>query len=108
MMASYCKLTMECPMLTLPGEILGQGEMAIHDNFFTELGGHSLLATRLVSRIRDSFQIELPLRTVFDNPTVASLAQIVESAQAMQCTPGMSIVRLAREAQSLAMSREEE
>ena len=54
-------------------EILGLKEVGIHDNFF-ELGGHSLLATQVISRLRKVFEVEIPLRTLFESPTVEELA----------------------------------
>jgi amino acid adenylation domain-containing protein len=54
-------------------EVLKIDKIGIHDNFFN-LGGHSLLATQVMSRIRDAFQIDIPLRALFEQPTVEELA----------------------------------
>jgi amino acid adenylation domain-containing protein len=55
-------------------QVLGVKEVGIYDNFF-ELGGHSLLATQVIQRSRQAFKIDLPLRCLFESPTVAKLAQ---------------------------------
>ncbi|WP_157528323.1 non-ribosomal peptide synthetase, partial [Micromonospora rosaria] len=54
-------------------EALGVPAVGIHEDFF-ELGGHSLLAARVAGRVRDALRVEMPLRTVFENRTVADLA----------------------------------
>jgi acyl carrier protein len=60
--------------------ILGVEQIGVHDNFF-ELGGHSLLATQVISRMRQLFQVELPLRTLFKMSTVAGMAAYIEEAR---------------------------
>ncbi|HJT66873.1 MAG TPA: phosphopantetheine-binding protein [Pyrinomonadaceae bacterium] len=65
------------------GEILKVERVGIHDNFF-DLGGHSLLATRLIFQLREHFQVELPLRTLFEAPTIASLAPAIVQSQLEQ------------------------
>ena len=61
--------------------LLGVEKIGIHDNFFN-LGGHSLLATRLMSRLREAFSLEIPLRTLFEYSTVAELEAKLTSLQA--------------------------
>ncbi|BAY48981.1 nonribosomal protein synthetase [Scytonema sp. HK-05] len=58
-------------------QILGVEKVGIHDNFF-ELGGHSLLTTRLLVNIREALQVDLPLRILFESPTLVSLAETIE------------------------------
>jgi amino acid adenylation domain-containing protein len=60
-------------------EVLRVPQVALNIGFF-ELGGHSLLATQVIARIRSTFTLELPLRTLFEAPTVATLAQRVSEA----------------------------
>ncbi len=58
-------------------EVLHLEQISMQDNFF-EIGGHSLIATQIVSRVRAQFEIELPLRTIFEAPTIAQMAARVE------------------------------
>lgn len=70
---SVPRTPVEIALARLWSEILEVDSVGVQDNFF-ELGGHSLLATRVVSRIRDEFGADLPVRLMFDNPTIEALA----------------------------------
>lgn len=69
----------EARVTEIVGDLLGVGSVGVEDNFFM-LGGHSLLGTQLISRIRDAYGVELPLRSLFDNPTVEAISVEIEAA----------------------------
>jgi amino acid adenylation domain-containing protein len=61
-------------------QVLGLERVGAHDNFF-DLGGHSLLATQVISRVRDLYRIEISLRSFFETPTVAQIADAIQRAK---------------------------
>ena len=67
-------------------EVLKRDKVGIHDNFF-ELGGHSLLATRVISRAHKIFEVEVPVRILFEHPTIAGLALQIAQAEARKIAP---------------------
>lgn len=70
--------TVEQKIVDIWQELLGIEKVGVNDNFF-DLGGHSLIATQLMSQIRQDFQVELSLNRIFEAPTVAELALVVEN-----------------------------
>ncbi len=78
--------------------VLDVTELSIHDNFFA-LGGHSLLAMQVTSRLRDELGVALTLRSIFDAPTIAELAGVVEAAEASgPSSAAPALVRIPRRA----------
>jgi Phosphopantetheine attachment site len=72
----------ETRLVGIWADLLNVGRVGRDDNFF-ELGGHSLLAMQVTARIRRIFEVELAVRSVFEAPTIASLAREVQKAEAM-------------------------
>jgi acyl carrier protein len=84
--------------------VLQRERVGIHHNFF-DLGGHSLLATEVIAAVRDAFRVEVPLRHLFENPTIAGLAEVIEQAHCSGAGPQrQTIVPITREAHRVKLS----
>ncbi|MDZ7963243.1 MAG: amino acid adenylation domain-containing protein [Aulosira sp. DedQUE10] len=70
----------ESQMAEIWSRVLAIAEVGIHDNFF-ELGGNSLLAAKLIFLVRETFQVDLPLKSLFEKSTVEALAQVIEAVR---------------------------
>ena len=62
-------------------EVLGTSSISVEDNFF-DLGGHSLLVTQVLSRVKRSFGVEISVKSLFEAPTIARLADVIRHARA--------------------------
>ncbi|HEX2270346.1 MAG TPA: phosphopantetheine-binding protein [Pyrinomonadaceae bacterium] len=74
---------LEEELASLWSEVLKVERVGINDNFF-DLGGHSLLATRLMFQLRERFNVDVPLRALFEAPTIATLAPVIVQSQIEQ------------------------
>jgi hypothetical protein len=81
-------------------ELLGLAQVGIHDNFF-ELGGHSLLASRVISRLRKALHVDVPVRAIFEAPTIAELNAWI-GRQGLQGMASEAALRLLEEVEGLS------
>jgi acyl carrier protein len=84
-------------------EVLGMEAVGVRENFF-ELGGHSLLATQVMYSLRERFKVGLPLRIIFETPTVAELAEAIEKVKGLTSE---AIAPLSRERYRVKKSAQE-
>ena len=91
------RTSVEEVVLAIYCEVLGMGQISIHDSFF-DRGGHSLLAIQVISRIRAVMGVELSVRSLFETPSVAGLAEQIEqklrSGQARAMPPLVPVTRV--------------
>ncbi|PYT09811.1 MAG: non-ribosomal peptide synthetase, partial [Acidobacteria bacterium] len=93
----------EQALSTIWSELLGVGVVGVQDSFF-DLGGHSLLATQVISRTRQIFDVEIPLREFFQTPTISGLAGCVEERMRRGARAELPIIKRTARDQSLPLS----
>ena len=86
--------------------VLGNAQFGVENNFF-QIGGHSLLATRVMARIREEFNKNLPLRLIFDNPSITELAEIIDGETTNTTTDLPALLPVSRD-QPLSLSFSQE
>ena len=84
-------------------DVLGLGRIGLNDNFF-RMGGHSLMATQVVSRVRDVMKIELPLRSLFEEPTAAALSKRIEAEMKSGRGPAVQPIRIVSRDEEIKLS----
>lgn len=95
----------EQKLAAICAELLNIEKVGVYDSFF-DLGGHSLLATQFMSRLRNTFDVELPLRVIFEKPRIADLAEDIEQKKILGETQQQApaIKRVSREAHRVSLS----
>ena len=94
----------EAKLAEIWASILKLDRVGIYDNFM-ELGGHSVLGTQIISRVRDVFHVELPLRSIFESPTVAELCKKIGTGKTVETLPLQRALRNGRLPLSFAQQR---
>lgn len=76
-------------------QLLGCESVSIHHSFF-HLGGHSLLASQLIARVREIFQVEISIRSIFEQPTIEALAKVIDTARGDTTSQAEYVIRQAQ------------
>ena len=92
---------LEETLVEIWAQVLGRAKVGIDDNFF-DLGGHSLLVTQVISRVRERLQVELPLRTLFETPTIADFAEAIIQQELAQADSD-ELMRMLEELEGLSV-----
>ncbi|HEY0607284.1 MAG TPA: amino acid adenylation domain-containing protein, partial [Herpetosiphonaceae bacterium] len=93
----------EIALAVLWSEVLGLSQIGVHDQFFV-LGGHSLAVTQVVARVREQFQVEVALNSLFAAPTIAEFARLIEEAVAGKGAGASNTIRPVPRDQPLPLS----
>jgi amino acid adenylation domain-containing protein len=94
------KTPVEEQLVKIWAEVLGLDQVGIQDNFF-DLGGHSLLATQVISRVINTFKVEVPIKSLFESPTVADMAVVITENMAKKAGDE-ELARMLAELESLS------
>jgi len=94
------RILLEEQLTKIWAEVLGIDQVGIHDNFF-DLGGHSLAVMRVITRVVKTFQLDLPIKALFESPTVADMAAIIAQNQRNNAAPE-DLDRMLSELESLS------
>jgi amino acid adenylation domain-containing protein len=105
--AAAAATPLESRIAQIWAQVLGVDRVGVGDDFFA-LGGHSLLATQIVSRLRDALDVTLPLRAIFEEPTVRGLARRVRQAKAVDGPRGGAIIASGDRSGGLPLSSAQE
>jgi amino acid adenylation domain-containing protein len=94
-------------LVNIWAQVLQRERISIHDNFF-QLGGHSLLATELLSRMNQTFSLNLPLRAIFENPNLAQMAQLAIDGKKQERSIELPAIQRVERATPLPLSYSQE
>jgi acyl carrier protein len=88
---AYARTDVERTLSSIWREVLKLDQVGIDDDFF-DLGGHSLSGMRVLARVRRDFLVDVPIRTLFDKPTIAELAVEIEKLKAARAATGLAAI----------------